>query len=196
MGTTIELIPDGAAFLRWLELAGLLAAQRRELRTRFDHADLDLVAYSAVDLREWVRPVIAGWAEGRRATPGARHLDRLNALLAADSRHGALARDGSRLALTERPTWATPEALLALPALATAELLAYADPALIRNCEGVSCPLWFYDRTKGHHRRWCTMAICGNRAKARTYRAGRVRDLPASLTRQHEQLDADSTKAH
>jgi len=30
--------------------------------------------------------------------------------------------------------------------------------------------MWFYDRTKSHRRRWCSMALCGNRAKARAHR--------------------------
>ena len=29
-----------------------------------------------------------------------------------------------------------------------------------------ACVLWFYDTTRNGTRRWCFMAICGNRAKA------------------------------
>lgn len=38
----------------------------------------------------------------------------------------------------------------------------------ISACE--SCGWFFLDATKNHTRRWCTMADCGNRAKARRYR--------------------------
>jgi predicted RNA-binding Zn ribbon-like protein len=38
----------------------------------------------------------------------------------------------------------------------------------VRNCEG--CSIWFYDHTKAHRRRWCSMALCGNRSKARSHR--------------------------
>jgi predicted RNA-binding Zn ribbon-like protein len=31
--------------------------------------------------------------------------------------------------------------------------------------------MWFYDRTKGHRRRWCTSTGCGNRAKVAAFRA-------------------------
>jgi predicted RNA-binding Zn ribbon-like protein len=33
--------------------------------------------------------------------------------------------------------------------------------------------LWFFDRTKSHRRRWCSMAVCGNRHKAARFRASR-----------------------
>jgi hypothetical protein len=34
-----------------------------------------------------------------------------------------------------------------------------------------ACGWAFYDRSRNRSRTWCTMAICGNRAKARSYRA-------------------------
>ena len=63
------------------------------------------------------------------------------------------------------------EAFLAPVAEAIADLLANADFNLIRHCEGKACVLWFYDRTKGHRRRWCTSTGCGNRAKVAAFRA-------------------------
>jgi predicted RNA-binding Zn ribbon-like protein len=51
-----------------------------------------------------------------------------------------------------------------------ADLLADGDFELIRRCESEECVLWFYDRTKSHHRRWCSMATCGNRHKVAQYR--------------------------
>jgi predicted RNA-binding Zn ribbon-like protein len=66
---------------------------------------------------------------------------------------------------------ATPEQLLARVAEAAAELLADGDFDLIRKCESNECVLWFYDRTKAHRRRWCSMAVCGNRHKVANFRA-------------------------
>ncbi len=39
----------------------------------------------------------------------------------------------------------------------------------IRECNG--CGWLFFDSTRNQSRRWCTMAICGNRAKARRHYA-------------------------
>jgi len=46
------------------------------------------------------------------------------------------------------------------------DLLCYGNPDHIRKCERPDCILYFYDTTKNHRRRWCSMAVCGNRAKA------------------------------
>ena len=66
-----------------------------------------------------------------------------------------------------------PEGVLAPLAEAAADLLANADFDLVRHCEGVDCVLWFYDRTKAHRRRWCSMQVCGNRNKVAGFRARR-----------------------
>lgn len=63
------------------------------------------------------------------------------------------------------------ETLTGLIADAVGELIALGDLALIRKCESDECVLWFYDTTKGHKRRWCSMATCGNRHKIRKFRA-------------------------
>jgi predicted RNA-binding Zn ribbon-like protein len=51
-------------------------------------------------------------------------------------------------------------------ARSVADLFASSDVSLIRRCEGSGCILLFLDTTKSHTRRWCSMAYCGNRAKA------------------------------
>jgi predicted RNA-binding Zn ribbon-like protein len=65
----------------------------------------------------------------------------------------------------------TVEAFLAPVTEAAADLLANGDFDLVRPCEGQACVMWFYDRTKGHHRRWCSASGCGNRAKVAAFRA-------------------------
>lgn len=39
-----------------------------------------------------------------------------------------------------------------------------------KECSNPDCRSVFYDRSKNHSGRWCTMADCGNRAKVRAYR--------------------------
>jgi predicted RNA-binding Zn ribbon-like protein len=58
-------------------------------------------------------------------------------------------------------------------AYAAAELLADCDFNLVRKCESADCSLMFYDRTKSHKRRWCSMALCGNRHKVAQFRKRR-----------------------
>ncbi|OEV05456.1 CGNR zinc finger domain-containing protein [Streptomyces oceani] len=43
----------------------------------------------------------------------------------------------------------------------------------LKACEAEDCRWVFYDRSPAGRGRWCTMAVCGSRAKMRTYRAAR-----------------------
>ncbi len=54
---------------------------------------------------------------------------------------------------------------LFLLARSAADFYATADLSLVKACEGTGCVLLFYDTTKSHTRRWCSMAACGNREK-------------------------------
>ena len=62
-----------------------------------------------------------------------------------------------------------PSQILIPIAESAADLLCYANPELIRKCENPECVLYFLDVSKNHGRRWCSMAACGNRAKARAF---------------------------
>jgi predicted RNA-binding Zn ribbon-like protein len=96
----------------------------------------------------------------------------LNRFLEAAPNHAALTTDDAKnIRKTRVYGKETVEAFLAPVAEAVADLLANADFDLVRHCEGNACVLWFYDRTKGHRRRWCTSTGCGNRAKVAAFRA-------------------------
>ena len=41
----------------------------------------------------------------------------------------------------------------------------------LKACASESCRWAFYDDTRNRSRNWCSMRVCGNRAKARSYRA-------------------------
>ncbi len=63
------------------------------------------------------------------------------------------------------------EAMLRPIARAAADLLASPDVALVRTCSSPTCQWFFLDTSKNHHRRWCNMKVCGNRAKVRRFYA-------------------------
>ncbi len=72
--------------------------------------------------------------------------------------------------------WRSPEALLLPIAGAIAQFLCEDDFQYVKACEGSTCTLLFVDRTRGRARRWCSMAICGNRAKQAAHRNRRKQD--------------------
>jgi predicted RNA-binding Zn ribbon-like protein len=120
----------------------------------------------ARNLREMLRHLV----ENRKAKIPL-DLAQLNKFLAQARSHLELNQDKNG-PLDVHRIWEhlTPQQALAPLAEAAADMLANGDFALIRRCESESCVLWFYDRTKSHRRRWCSMASCGNRHKVAAFR--------------------------
>jgi predicted RNA-binding Zn ribbon-like protein len=58
--------------------------------------------------------------------------------------------------------------------IAAAAMLDGSWPRL-KACRAEDCRWAFYDHARNHSRTWCSMAVCGNRAKARAYRSRRRR---------------------
>jgi predicted RNA-binding Zn ribbon-like protein len=56
-------------------------------------------------------------------------------------------------------------------ARAAADLLASDQLPYVRACFSKSCEWFFLDTSKNHHRRWCDMTRCGNRAKVSRFYA-------------------------
>jgi len=121
----------------------------------------------ARELREIALAAVQDRKSGKKPS-----LVALNRFLAAAPSHAALTTDEARnIRVTRVYGKETVEAFLAPVAEAVADLLADGDFDLVRHCEGNACVMWFYDRTKGHRRRWCTSTGCGNRAKVAAFRA-------------------------
>ncbi|MEU5062067.1 MULTISPECIES: CGNR zinc finger domain-containing protein [unclassified Streptomyces] len=51
-------------------------------------------------------------------------------------------------------------------------------PGRLRSCANPECRLFLIDRSKTNKARWCSMAVCGNRMKARRHYQ-RIRDAAA-----------------
>jgi predicted RNA-binding Zn ribbon-like protein len=59
--------------------------------------------------------------------------------------------------------------LLAAIARSAAELIAEGPKARLRICANRACGYFFYDNSRTHRRRWCSMSVCGNRHKVASY---------------------------
>jgi predicted RNA-binding Zn ribbon-like protein len=166
-----ECIATGDALLAWLLAAGLLSrAEASNARRRFTSVQLDALAANARTLREQVRPAVAAW-QRKGGAPSAKVLASLNRLLAAGPTITAVQSVDGRARVTKTRRIEAAAAILTPVAEAFAQLFSEADCRLVRECEAETCSLWFYDRTKAHRRRWCSMGVCGARAKAAAYRA-------------------------
>lgn len=117
-------------------------------------------------LREVIRDLLEQRKAGQQGDPAA-----LNSFLRKTVSYPQLAwNEAGELSLQRLHKQQTAEQFLAPIAEAAADLLVNADAELIRTCEHPDCVLWFYDRTKAHKRRWCSMALCGNRHKVAEFR--------------------------
>ncbi|MDG4822970.1 CGNR zinc finger domain-containing protein [Asanoa sp. WMMD1127] len=58
---------------------------------------------------------------------------------------------------------------LAVRAILTWDALAKQSPGRLRPCANDECRLYLLDRSRTNTARWCSMAICGNRMKARRH---------------------------
>ena len=159
-GELTDLLQSDDDVTRWLVAAGLHAHGAPVRKAR------PLLARARA-LRDTVRELVRQRQVGKRLDVAA-----LNAFLTQGRQAHELVQDrAGEVRLEPRFATDTPEQILLPLALAAAELLAHGDFALVRTCESEDCVLQFYDRTKSHRRRWCSMATCGNRHKVQTFRA-------------------------
>jgi predicted RNA-binding Zn ribbon-like protein len=184
-GALIEWLADGNDLVGWLQQAGAIDAAAAARMRGFGRAALDEIARDAREFRHWLRGfVTARMGKPLRATAGA--VAPLNQLLARNHSFpqvqaaGGDAERGRRLLLQRVHGWEAPAELLEPIATAAADLICNQDFRLIRACEGSACMLLFLDRTKSHARRWCSMAVCGNRAKVAAHRRRRARSKKGS----------------
>ena len=172
--TPVDWIGDGAGYLDWLAQAQLAPGDvLGEMKARAKPGEFDKVAEQARSLREWFRDFVRKH-KGRRLTAKALgELEPLNRLLARDesfSRISAQSAGQWPFELQSVRRWSNPDALLLPVAEALARLVCTEDFSHVKACEGASCTLLFIDHTRGHARRWCSMALCGNRAKQAAHR--------------------------
>ena len=177
--TPVEWLASGADLLAWLEAAKLAPNEVIEgFRTGALPGELDAVAAQARALREWFRGFVSDH-QGKpiRATALA-ELEPLNRVLARDHEFGQIiarprgqdSASPSALEWVTQREWRSPDTLLLPIAKSMAQLVAEADFRDIKACEGSRCTVLFLDRTRSRARRWCSMSLCGNRAKQSAHR--------------------------
>jgi predicted RNA-binding Zn ribbon-like protein len=173
--TPIDWLDSGDGLVKWLAQAGLVPADALEaLEARAMPGEFDKVADQARALREWFRGFVHKHM-GRPLTPKAlQELGPLNKLLERDERFSQISRhhqrDGDHLELRAVRRWRSPESLLLPIGEALANFVCEENFADVKACEGRGCTLIFADHTRRRARRWCSMAICGNRAKQAAHR--------------------------
>jgi predicted RNA-binding Zn ribbon-like protein len=173
--TAIEWLSDGEGYLRWLAQARLVPDDvLQAMRANALPGELDKVADQARHLREWFRGFVYRHKGTSLPATALTELEPLNRLLERDESGSRIVPSpGAQPPFTLQPLrrWRSPEALLLPVGEALARLVCTEDFAQVKACEGPACTLLFADHTRGHARRWCSMALCGNRAKQAAHRS-------------------------
>jgi predicted RNA-binding Zn ribbon-like protein len=170
----IEWLGTGNDLLAWSIAAGFVpAADAKTVRKNAAPGELDAVASEARALRERFRAFVVAHKGKQLRARTLSELAPLNRILARDEQYGEIQVShlgNPSMQFVARRRWRTPQALLAPIASAIAEVICNEDFRTIKACPGHNCTLFFVDRTRGSTRRWCTMAICGNRAEQAAHR--------------------------
>ena len=121
------------------------------------------------ELREAAAEIFYATLDDR--TPPASQIKIVENFFKEAREHQRLAWSGSRLAWDWPGSESGPDLPLWILSVSTARLMLSEHMSLLRACEKPDCRWLFLDTSKNHTRRWCDMKICGNRMKARRFKA-------------------------
>ena len=168
-GGPVELLPDVEAILRWYVTAGLIDKKAATKLQRDWNEDKGArrTLESVREFRERLREDVIALEDGRE--PRRSTLTELDRLLADHPMRTRIRIDNGRPRAEAWFPVDKPEDLFAPLADAAANLFTEADRSRIRKCG--TCVLHFLDTSKKGNRQWCSIRICGNRAKVAAYAA-------------------------
>jgi predicted RNA-binding Zn ribbon-like protein len=169
-----DRLPTYEELVRFFVQSDLLSAAKarrlqREAGRRPDRAARTL--RRAVDLREALYRTFSRLAAGGSPRPS--DLATLNELLPAALAHLRVSRDGGRFGWRSDGNGRSLNHLLSPVVRDTAVFLTSTDFSRLRTCGNPQCGWVFLDTSKNGTRRWCSMAVCGNRDKLRRFRRRR-----------------------
>lgn len=158
-GARYEGLVDDASVMAWLKRAGVLPDDVQD-------APKDLLE-GAIALRESARLLVQAAKAGREADAAV-----VNRVIEEGRPTEELKWDSAArlFKVVEQRQHNVAAALLEPVARSLINLLTAVNLDLVRQCEAHDCTLLFHDLTKSHRRRWCSMALCGNRTKVAAYR--------------------------
>ena len=168
-GAPKELLESFEDLIAWAVRANLsdLAQAKAMLQDRSGRPKAAQVLKFALNFRETLREMVLDAERGADIKPAV--IEAINLIMKEENGYAEVVRTEEGFEKRFRTDFSDPRRLVASIAEAAADLLCYGNLANLKKCEGADCVLHFYDTTKNHSRRWCSMAVCGNRAKATTF---------------------------
>ena len=156
--------------LSFLSVARVITPDRERGLLEWEHSATPATQQllrSAVRLRTAIREALVAIADGAVIREAA--VAPINEILAITEGHDALAWEAGVWQLRFHAREESLEWLLAAIARSAAEIITEGPRAPLRRCANPACGFIFYDTSRTHRRRWCSMAVCGNRSKVAAF---------------------------
>jgi predicted RNA-binding Zn ribbon-like protein len=159
----------------FLEVSRIVSAERGAQLLTLSQTDpraAFAVLSRAVRLRDALRRAFGALAKKERVAPECALP--VNEILRITEGHDELVHTGGNWRLEFIAREGGLDWLLAAIARSAAEIFVEGAEARIRVCANPGCGLFFCDTSRTHRRRWCSMAVCGNRHKVASFARRRV----------------------
>lgn len=168
-GQLVELLENFTDLVEWLAAVQILdAVQAEEAIHRWSNTvEGQQVFERALAFRGVLREMVKQIVTGKPVSPMT--VEEINQLLRYRIHYSTLILGKEGFRTHSHAEFDEPIHLLTPIAEAASDLLCHADFSLIKKCENPDCILYFYDTSKNHARRWCSMSLCGNRMKVAAY---------------------------
>ena len=167
---TTEHLHDFGDLLRWSSESGIVDRQTASglsEEARRNPGGALTILNRARKLRELLYRIFV--VLGAKKAPGRPDLQLLNEVLAQAPLRFQVEREGVGFSCLRKPGSSEFATLLGPVVWSAAELLASDHLDKVKQCASDTCGWLFLDHTKNRSRRWCDMADCGSKAKARRY---------------------------
>jgi len=168
-GQPFETLESFADFVAWATAVKLLEpGQAEDLFEKWNDESLTgKFLQETVRFRNLLRELAENIAGGKEISEET--IRAINARLKKQSGFTELEKGENGFEKRFRFDLSEPSKLLQPVAESAADFLCYGNFEFLRKCESSACVLFFYDTTKNHKRRWCSMKACGNQAKAAAF---------------------------
>ena len=152
--------------IAFLEASQIVSAERGSSLLALSGSDPDAaqrLLSRSVRLRDVLRRALGAMV--RKEEVAREWAEPINQILRITEGHDELVFEANSWRMEFRAREGGLDWLLAAIARSAAEIIVEGAQARLRICGNPGCGLFFSDNSRTHRRRWCSMAICGNRHK-------------------------------
>jgi predicted RNA-binding Zn ribbon-like protein len=168
-GEPLDLLNDFVDLITWFKQAGICSSKSaNELILSYKNSLEAKSALSiAIAFRSQLRKAIVEIVKSK--TVPSNLISFINQILRTRTDYFEVVKLRGKFIKRHSVPFDHPRYLIVTLADAAADFICSANYYLVKKCEDPGCIRFFYDTTKNHSRRWCSMDTCGNRAKARAF---------------------------